>query len=75
MANVSHGVDRPLVAITLLCFATLCFAIMAGFVKSLTTELPLPQISWGRFFFHTLLVVLVFPLKIPTILVSGRREL
>ena len=75
MANVSHDVDRPLVAITLLCSATLCFAIMAGLVKSLTNDLPLPQIIWGRFFFHTLLVVLVFPLKVPTILVSARREL
>ena len=48
---------------------------MAGFVKSLATELSVPQIIWGRYFFHILLIVVVFPLKIPTILVSGRRKL
>ena len=75
MPTATQGVDRPLLAVTLLCAATLCFAIMAGMVKSLTGNISLPQIIWGRFFFHIVIILIVFPFKIPTILVSGRREL
>ena len=75
MPTATQGVDRPLLAVTLLCAATLCFAIMAGMVKSLTGNISLPQIIWGRYFFHIVIILIVFPFKIPTILVSGRREL
>ena len=75
MPSASHGVDRPLLAVSLLCAATLCFAIMAGFVKVLATDLSVPQIIWGRYFFHILLILVVFPSKITTILVSSRRDL
>ena len=35
----------------------------------------MPQIIWGRYFFHILLILVVFPSKITTILVSSRRDL
>ena len=48
---------------------------MTGLVKALSPELPTVQIIWGRYFFHALLIVVLFPHKIPTILISGRRDL
>ena len=75
MPTPMQGSDRPLLAVGLLCVATLCFAVMAGLVKSLSVDISVPQIIWGRYFFHILLIVVIFPLKISTILISGRPDL
>ena len=55
----------------MMCFAVACFASMNGFVKELRVqELPLVEIIWGRYFFHTIIVLALFPRRVPT-LMSG----
>ena len=48
---------------------------MAGMVKSLSPEIPVVQIVWGRYFFHIVIILTIFPFKIPTYFVRGRRDL
>ena len=67
--------DRPILAITLICVATLCFAIMAGFVKWLSQDLASGQVIWGRYFFHAILIVALFPTRTPGLLASQRKDL
>lgn len=60
----------------MMCVAVLCFAIMNGFVKELRIqELPLVEIIWGRYFFHALLVLAIFPRRIPTLLSGSDKRL
>ena len=67
--------DRYGLSISLICLATLCFAVMGGCVKLLSSELPSGQIIWGRYFFHALLIFMLFPAKAPRIMVSKRIDL
>ncbi|MEH6755211.1 MAG: DMT family transporter [Alphaproteobacteria bacterium] len=60
----------------MMCFAVACFATMNTFVKELRVqELPLVEIIWGRYFFHFLLVLLIFPRRIPTLLSGSDKGL
>ncbi len=68
--------DAPFRGVLMMCIAVLCFATMNGFVKELRIqELPLVEIIWGRYFFHTLLVLAIFPRKIPTLLSGSDKKL
>ena len=68
--------DAPFRGVLMMCVAVLCFATMNGFVKELRIqELPLVEIIWGRYFFHTLLVLAIFPRKIPTLLSGSDKKL
>jgi drug/metabolite transporter (DMT)-like permease len=67
--------DRPLFAVALICGATLCFAIMAGFVKWLSVDLASGQVIWGRYFFHAVVIVALFPTRTPRLLASQRIDL
>ena len=67
--------DRPGLAVGLICTATLCFAIMAGCIKLLATDLPHAQTVWGRCFFHALLFAILFPRNLPHLLKSQRIDL
>ena len=68
--------DAPFRGVLMMCFAVLCFATMNGFVKELRIqELPLVEIIWGRCFFHTLLVLAIFPRRIPTLLSGSDKQL
>ena len=62
-------------AIALVVLATLAFTLMAAIVKTLATDLPVVQVVWGRYFFHFLLVLALFPHRTPTLLVSRRKGL
>lgn len=77
MSQVSERpTDTPLRGIVMMCVAVLCFAIMNGFVKELRIqELPLVEIIWGRYFFHALLVLAIFPRRIPTLLSGSDKRL
>ena len=77
MSQVSERpTDAPLRGIVMMCVAVLCFAIMNGFVKELRIqELPLVEIIWGRYFFHALLVLAIFPRRIPTLLSGSDKRL
>lgn len=60
----------------MMCFAVACFATMNTFVKELRVqELPLVEIIWGRYFFHFLLVLLIFPRRIPRLLSGSDKGL
>lgn len=48
---------------------------MSSCAKWLTPEMSVVQIVWGRYFFHALLIVGLFPRRVPSLLVSGRRDL
>ncbi len=68
--------DAPLRGVLMMCFAVACFATMNGFVKELRVqELPLMVIIWGRYFFHTILVLLLFPRRIPMLLSGSDKGL
>ena len=67
--------DRSLFAIGLICTATLCFAAMIVIVKWLAAELPVVEVIWGRYFFHVALILVLFPGRVPTLLVSRRKGL
>ena len=58
-----------------MCAAVFCFVIMNTFVKALAPDYPVQQIIWARYFFHFLLILLLFPRRIPTLLVSRRKGL
>ena len=62
-------------AIVLICLATLVFTVMGAIAKTLASELPVVQVVWGRYFFHLLLILALFPNRIPTLLVSRRKGL
>lgn len=75
----SGAPDRhaPLQGIGLICFAVACFIAMNTMVRYLGRDLgyPVVEIVWGRYFFHLLLIMLMFPRRVPTLLVSDRKAL
>lgn len=72
--DLSQSEDRPLVGVGLMCITTFCFACMAACVKWLSSDLTVVQVVWGRLFFHTVLIFLLFPRRIPSLLVSRRKD-
>jgi drug/metabolite transporter (DMT)-like permease len=67
--------DAPLRGILLMCLAMACFVTMNTFIKSMRGELPVVELVWGRYFFHALLIMLLFPRRIPTLLRSADKGL
>lgn len=68
--------DAPVRGVLMMCFAVACFATMNGFVKELRVqELPLMEIIWGRYFFHTVIVLALFPRRIPMLLSGSDKGL
>jgi len=68
-----HGAEAPLAGILLMCLAVLCFVIMNTMVKHLSQTLPVPLIIWARYFFHLVVIMALFPRRLPTLLVSRRK--
>jgi len=72
----SRPTDAPIRGVLMMCFAVACFAAMNTFVKELRiAELPLAEIIWGRYFFHTIIVLCLFPKRIPTLLSGSDKGL
>ncbi len=67
--------SQPFLAISLICVSTLFFSAMGACAKWLAADLPVVQIIWGRYFFHALLIVVLFPRRAPSLLASGRKDL
>ncbi len=67
--------ESRLRGILLFCAAFASFATMGALAKYLTQSYPLSQIIWARYFFHVALMVLIFPGRVPTFLVSRRKGL
>ncbi len=51
------------------------FVSMDAVVKHLIESYPVPQIVWGRFFFHAILLAAVLGRRLPATLVTRRRGL
>ncbi len=68
--------EAPLRAIALMCFAVLCFILMNTMVRYLgRAGTPVPEIIWARYVFHLLLIMVFFPRRITTLLVSKRKAM
>ncbi|MDH3690766.1 MAG: DMT family transporter [Gammaproteobacteria bacterium] len=67
--------DHPLLAVGLMCTATLLFSLMAVCAKWLTGQLPVPEVVWGRYVFHLLFIIALFPHRASTLFVSGSKSL
>lgn len=67
--------DAPVRGALLVCVAALSFVGMNTIVKYLTQSYSVPEVIWGRYFFHLVLILLLFPHRIPTLLVSKRKGL
>ena len=75
-SNNKRPADAPIRGVLMMCFAVACFAGMNGFVKELRVqELPLIEIIWGRYFFHTVIVLALFPRRIPKLLSGSDKGL
>lgn len=69
---MQDGSRSTLQAIGLVCLAGLLFVVMNALVKALTATFHPVMLIWARCFFHVLVVVLLFPGKVPSIL--GARQ-
>jgi drug/metabolite transporter (DMT)-like permease len=67
--------DAPFRGILLMCFAMACFVTMNTLIKSMRGELPVVELVWGRYFFHALLILMLFPRRVPTLLDSADKGL
>lgn len=74
-AAVPRLSDAPFRGILLMCVAMVCFVSMNSLIKSMRGELPLVELAWGRYFFHALLILVLFPRRIPTLLDSADKGL
>lgn len=62
--------------IAMMCLAMVCFASMNAFVKGLRADgLPIVEIVWGRYFFHMVLILLVFAPRVPEFVTGPDRGL
>lgn len=73
MLRTRRAGDRPVQGILLLCLAVACFAGMSGLVKHVSRHVPMPEVAWGRYFFHMLLMMALFAPRLPTLLHSRRK--
>lgn len=73
MTDIPLPDEHPLRGIALMCAAVFCFVVMNTLVKTLVPDYSVAQIIWARYFFHFLLILLLFPRRIPTLLITRRR--
>lgn len=66
------GTGSVRVGIAWMVLATVQFITMDTLSKLLSAHYPLNQVAWSRFFFHTVLVVLVLAPRLRTLLVTRR---
>jgi drug/metabolite transporter (DMT)-like permease len=60
----------------MMCVAVACFATMNTFIKDLRAQdLPIIELIWGRYFFHTVIILMIFPRRIPTLLSGSDKGL
>ena len=71
----SRPSDAPFRGIVLMCLAMMCFVTMNTLIKSMRGELPVVELIWGRYFFHAVLILMLFPRRIPTLLASTHKGL
>ena len=69
--------DNPLQGILWLSLALICFAIMNTGVKYLVDfrQMPVTEVVWGRYVFHLLLIILIFPRRAHRLLESDKKHI
>lgn len=67
--------DRPLRGIALMCVAVASFVVMNTMVKELGRaphDMSVIFLIWGRYFFHLVLILALFPRRVPTLFRTRR---
>ncbi|PVB62583.1 DMT family transporter [Labrenzia sp. 011] len=76
IAAGGHSTTVPLVGISLIVLACLCFAVLDATAKYLSASLPTLQIVWIRFLSHTVIAMVLFRVwKTPSLLKTRRPVL
>lgn len=75
VADQRVGLDPTLKGIGLYCMALVLFVCMGTTAKWLSTIYPVEQVIWGRYFFHVLLIMLMFPTRILSLFKTERLGL
>ena len=70
LRRLSFGLDDSRRGVLWMLFAMLLFANVNAITKLLTQTYPVTQVVWARFFFHVVLLVVLFRERIPARLAS-----
>ncbi|MDF1719489.1 MAG: DMT family transporter [Minwuia sp.] len=68
-------VEGPIRGVGLYCLALLLFVGMGTLAKTLAGIYPIEQVVWGRYFFHVLLILMIFPRRIASLFKTKRLGL
>ncbi len=69
------SVEGPLRGVGLYCLALVLFVGMGSLAKTLASIYPVEQVIWARYFFHVLLIMLMFPRRIGSLFRTQRLGL
>ncbi|MDF1731259.1 MAG: DMT family transporter [Minwuia sp.] len=69
------SIEGPIRGVGLYCLALLLFVGMGTLAKTLAAIYPIEQVIWARYFFHVLLIVLMFPRRIGSLFKTKRLGL
>lgn len=69
------SIEGPIRGVGLYCLALVLFVGMGTLAKTLAAIYPIEQVIWARYFFHVLLIVLMFPRRIGSLFKTQRLGL
>ena len=69
------SIEGPIRGVGLYCLALVLFVGMGTLAKTLAAIYPVEQVIWARYFFHVLLIVLMFPRRIGSLFKTRRLGL
>ena len=69
------SIEGPIRGVGLYCLALVLFVCMGTLAKTLAAIYPIEQVIWARYFFHVLLIVLMFPRRIGSLFKTKRLGL
>lgn len=69
------SIEGPIRGVGLYCLALVLFVSMGTLAKTLAAIYPIEQVIWARYFFHVLLIVLMFPRRIGSLFKTQRLGL
>jgi drug/metabolite transporter (DMT)-like permease len=75
MAHEAQTSPAPVQAILLVCLAGLLFVAMNSLTKALLARFDPVMLIWARYFFHVLLILVLFPRRFAGFLRTRRPEL
>lgn len=69
------SIEGPIRGVGLYCLALVLFVCMGTLAKTLAAIYPVEQVIWARYFFHVLLIFLMFPRRIGSLFKTQRLGL